>query len=208
MAIICPAILASEPEEYRRQIKKVEGFASRLQIDIMDEEFTDTRSINLIQAWWPNQLEADIHLMVERPKSQLETLISLKPNLAIIHAESKGNLEQLLMNLSQHGLKTGLALLPQTSLESVSGLLGGIDHLLIFGGHLGHMGGRANLELLTKVTAARRLYPELEIGWDGGVSSDNIAQLSQAGVDVFNVGGYIQSASDPKKAYDLLTSLL
>ena len=208
MAIICPAILASDSKEYHHQIKKVGSFARRIQVDIMDGQFVESQSINLVQADWPESIKADIHLMVKRPAEHFETLVALRPNLVIIHAEAEGNLKQLLKDLKDYQIKVGLALLPETEISSASELMASVDHLLIFGGHLGHMGGRADLSQLAKVTEARRLYPELEIGWDGGVSSDNIAQLSQAGVDVFNVGGYIQSASDPKKAYDLLTSLL
>jgi pentose-5-phosphate-3-epimerase len=44
----------------------------------------------------------------------------------------------------------------------------------------------------------------LEIGWDGGVTDQNISQLAFAGVDVFNVGGFIQKAEDPEKAFHVL----
>ena len=208
MSLICPAILASEPEQYRQQIERVASFASRIQVDIMDGQFVDTRSINLIQVWWPESIQADIHLMVNDPSQQFETLVSLKPNLVIVHAEAQTNLKQLLQDLQEHHLKTGLAVLPTTSLASVQKLLSSVDHLLVFGGHLGHQGGSADLSQLTKVSQARQLYPKLEIGWDGGVNPDNLPQLASAGVDIFNVGSYLQSAAEPKKAYDLLTSLL
>jgi ribulose-phosphate 3-epimerase len=60
------------------------------------------------------------------------------------------------------------------------------------------------LKLLNKVTELRKLKPELEIGWDGGINVDNAKQLSEGGVDVLNVGGAIQKAEDPKAAYDKL----
>ena len=208
MSIICPAILASNPDDYRQQIERVASFASRLQIDIMDGSLTDNCSINLIQAWWPEGVEADLHLMMARPDQHLETIVSLKPNLVIVHAEAESNLKQLLSQLRNHQLKVGLAILPTTSLDQLKEFLPVVDHLLVFASQLGRQGAAADLDQLTKVTEAKQGRPNLEIGWDGGVNADNIKQLAEAGVDVFNVGSYLQTAPDPQKAYDLLTCLL
>ena len=208
MSIVCPAILASNPDDYRQQIERVAGFANRLQIDIMDGSLTDARSINLVQAWWPEGIRADLHLMMARPDQHLETIVSLKPNLVIVHAEAESNLKQLLSQFSNHQLKVGLAVLPTTNLNQLEELLPVVDHLLVFASQLGRQGAAADLRQLTKVIEAKQGRPNLEIGWDGGINADNIRQLAEAGVDVFNVGSYLQTAPDPQKAYDLLTCLL
>ena len=239
MSIICPAILASNPDDYRQQIERVASFASRLQIDIMDGSLTDNCSINLVQAWWPEGIRADLHLMMARPDQHLETIVSLKPDLVIVHAEAESNLKQLLSQLRNHQLKVGLAVLPTTNLNQLEEFLPVVDHLLVFASKLGHQGTSADLGQLAKVIEAKvnhllvfasklghqaasadleRLAkvieakkqgrPNLEIGWDGGINADNIKQLAEAGVDVFNVGSYLQTAPDPQKAYDLLTCLL
>ncbi len=61
---------------------------------------------------------------------------------------------------------------------------------------------------MEKVKRVRKAYPDIEIAWDGGVNDSNIEQISNAGVDVINVGGYLSKAEDPKKAYDTLSSLI
>jgi pentose-5-phosphate-3-epimerase len=76
------------------------------------------------------------------------------------------------------------------------------DHVLVFSGNLGHHGGEADLGLLDKVRSIREHHPEVEIGWDGGINDQNAKQLIDAGVDVLNVGGFIQKADNPKAAYD------
>jgi 3-keto-L-gulonate-6-phosphate decarboxylase len=45
------------------------------------------------------------------------------------------------------------------------------------------------------------LKPSLEIGWDGGVNTSNVQQFINGGVDVLNVGGFIQHAHNPQAAY-------
>ncbi|MGI0133798.1 MAG: hypothetical protein ACREBW_02415, partial [Candidatus Micrarchaeaceae archaeon] len=83
-----------------------------------------------------------------------------------------------------------------------------IDHVLIFSGHLGHFGGSADTRLLAKVRELRSLKPSVEIGWDGGVNATNAAELAAGGVDVLNVGGFIQHAVNPVQAYSYLEDLV
>jgi ribulose-phosphate 3-epimerase len=106
--------------------------------------------------------------------------------------------------LHKEGIKAGLALLQDTPVHYVEQIVHSFDHVLIFSGNLGHHGGTANLELLSKVHEVRALHPEAEIGWDGGISEQNARQLVEAGVDVLNVGGFVQQADDAIAAYATL----
>jgi len=88
--------------------------------------------------------------------------------------------------------------------STVADLIRMVDHVLIFSGDLGHYGGNASLMQLEKVRLIKAINPNLEIGWDGGVSIDNAFTLSQGGVDVLNSGGAINKADDPASVYDKL----
>jgi ribulose-phosphate 3-epimerase len=50
----------------------------------------------------------------------------------------------------------------------------------------------------------KQYKPDLEVGWDGGINDQNVAELINGGVDVLNVGGYIQRAEDPARAFAAL----
>lgn len=208
MSLICPTVLASEPHAYREQLERVAPIASRLQIDFMDGEFAPSRSISLAQAWWPDTTVADIHLMYQRPLEHIETLVSLHPSMVIIHAEADGDLAGMMEHLQGLGIKAGVALLQDTSVESVKNLIEIADHVLVFAGKLGSFGGEADLVLLAKVDEIHAIKPGVEIGWDGGANETNVAQLSTGGIDVINVGGAIQRAVDPIEAYQHLQSLI
>lgn len=208
MSTICPTVLASEPHAYREQIEKATSLSSRVQIDVMDGEFAPSKSINLIQVWWPEGTNADIHLMYVRPVEHLETLISLRPSLVIFHAEAEGDLVKALLHLQKLGIKAGVALLRETTVDSVRELIEIADHVLIFSGDLGHFGGQADLTQLEKVPVIKAINPTIEIGWDGGANESNARQLATGGVDVINVGSAIQRADDPQTAYDTLIAKL
>ena len=208
MALICPTILAETPEDFARQMDRIAGFAERIQIDLGDGKFTSTKTINPIQVWWPKDIEADIHLMFQNPLEHVETLVSLHPHMVIIHAEAEGDLKAFAEHLHKFDIKTGIALLPETSVESVSELLSVVDHILIFSGNLGHFGGKADLNLLDKVKQCHEANKTLEIGWDGGANEETLPALVKGGIDVLNVGGAIQRSENPEKAYATLVAKL
>jgi ribulose-phosphate 3-epimerase len=208
MSVICPTVTAFSVEDYGRQIDRIAGFAERIHIDLMDGVFTPTRSPNPIQAWWPGDVEADIHLMYAKPLEHTETLVSLKPSLVIIHAEAEGNLVGFLEHLKKFDIKVGVALLAGTDPRDVASLIKLSDHVLIFSGDLGHFGGKVNESLLEKVAAVRDINPKVELGWDGGANADNVELLSRGGIDVINVGGAIQRSDNPEEAYATLVAKL
>jgi ribulose-phosphate 3-epimerase len=127
--------------------------------------------------------------------------------MVIIHAEADVNHMHFAAELHKEEIKAGLAILPDTSIDSVEELLDSFDHLLIFSGNLGHFGGKTDLSLLGKIAEAKEINPGIEIGWDGGINDKNAAELVQARVDVLNVGGFIQKSDRPKEAYAKLEAL-
>lgn len=207
MAVICPAILGDSPEKYRAELEKVAHFANRIQIDLTDGEFAKSPTVKPEEAWWPAGIKADFHLMYRRPDKAIDTILEHQPHMIIIHAEAEGSFEALAEHCRHHGVKIGVALLPQTSTSSIERSLNRLDHILIFSGNLGEYGGRANLDLLRKAQHIKQLAPEMEVGWDGGINPQNISQLAFGGVDVFNVGGFLQSAADPQAAYESLARI-
>jgi ribulose-phosphate 3-epimerase len=204
MSVICPAILAGTQQEYSAQVNRIKNFAKRIQIDLTDGEFANAKSIGLDSVWRPNAVPADIHLMYQKPMDYLDQLIKLKPNLVIIHAEADVHHMHFAAELHKEDIKAGLAVLPQTSVDSIEQIINSFDHLLIFSGDLGHFGGKADLTLLSKAREAKEHHPEIEIGWDGGVNDQNAKQLADGGIEVLNVGGFIQNSDDPVAAYQSL----
>lgn len=208
MAAICPSVLAENPHQYRKQIERVAAFATHIHIDFADGKFADTTTPSLDQAWWPHTMQADFHIMYRKPGDYLGAIIPLNPRLVIIHAEAEVDFAVFSNALHQAGIQFGLALLPETSAEILRPIIKSLDHVLIFSGNLGHFGGKADLKLLDKVAEVKKLKTNLSVGWDGGVSASNARQLIDGGVDLLNVGGFIQQADDPYAAYKELQKLL
>lgn len=203
--VICPTVTATDTHEYREQMERLIPFATRVHIDLMDGHFAPTVSPTLKHVWWPEGIVADIHLMYTRPSEQLDMLIQLKPHLVIVPAEAEDDVAACLASLQTHGVAGGVALLPDTDVQEVANIVKIADQVLIFSGKLGYHGGVADVSLLRKVADIRAINKTAEIAWDGGITDVNATTLVQAGIEVLNVGGFIQRAPDPQAAYAILT---
>lgn len=206
MTGIAPAVTCESLEDYQAAIARLEPFATRVHIDIADGEFAPTFLVSVNQLYWPANWEVDLHAMVARPSEYLPALMALKPRTIIFHAEVAEDLTPTLAQLKAAGIKAGVALLRPTVPKLVTPYIEQAEHVMLFSGDLGHYGGKASLMQLEKVRLIRSIHPEVEVGWDGGASMENVFSLAQGGVDVINAGGAINKAEDAKAAYDALVA--
>ena len=196
-SVIAPAILAENAQQYKEQVDRITGFAERVHIDLTDGEFAPTVTVSIPELWAPEGWTIDIHAMVNKLDEYVPKLIALRPHLIIIHAEAKGDVLGALKEIKRSGIMAGLALLRPTVPQTVEELIKEAEHVLIFSGELGKFGGTASLMQLEKIRLVKMINPNVEIGWDGGVMVDNAYSLVQGGVNILNVGGTIQKATDP-----------
>lgn len=196
-SVIAPAILAENAQQYKEQVDRITGFAERVHIDLTDGEFAPTVTVSIPELWAPEGWTIDIHAMVNKLDEYVPKLITLRPHLIIIHAEAEGDVLGALKEIKRSGIMAGLALLRPTVPQTVEELIKEAEHVLIFSGELGKFGGTASLMQLEKIRLVKLINPNVEIGWDGGVMIDNAYSLVQGGVNILNVGGTIQKATDP-----------
>lgn len=204
MATIVPCVTVSTPEDYKTSLGRVHTFTKRVHIDFSDGTFAPNQTILANQIWWPNDWQTDIHAMVADPAQHVDSFIALHPHLIIFHVEVRTDLMPVLQKIKAAGIKAGIALMRPTVPADVSELIGAADHVMIFSGDLGKYGGKASMMQLEKIRLIKNINAAVEIGWDGGINLENSFSLMQGGVDVFYVGGAIQTAPDPEAAYAAL----
>lgn len=201
---IAPAVLAATPEDYKGTLERIHTFAERVHIDLSDGSFAPTATVAVNQIWWPQGWQIDIHAMVADPAQYIDRLLSLKPNLIILHGEVKVDLLPVMKKIKASGVRAGIALIRSTVPADVAPLIEEADHVMIFSGELGKYGGSASMMQLEKVRLIKTINAGVEIGWDGGATAENAFSLAQGGVDVLYVGGAIQKADNPQEAYETL----
>ncbi|MES2875928.1 MAG: hypothetical protein V4678_00495 [Patescibacteria group bacterium] len=205
-AQIAPAVLAETTDQFKDMMERIHQLANRVHIDISDGEFAPTFTINASEAWWPEGWHADIHAMVARPSEYVDQLIALRADLIIFHAEVQEDLMPVIQKVKAADMKIGIALQRATVPSSVAQYIQAVDHVMIFSGELGRYGGTASQMQLEKVRLVRAIKPDVEIGWDGGVTIENAFGLAHGGVDVLNVGGTIAKSADPVATYNALVA--
>ncbi len=201
MSVIAPAVLAENTIAYKEQMDRIAGFAERVHIDITDGEFAPTFTVGINDLWAPEGWLVDVHVMAHNLQEYVPKLIALRPNMIIVHAEARSDVLGALNQIKQADIRAGLALLRPTVPKTVEQLIQTAEHVLIFSGELGRFGGTASLMQLEKIRLVKGINPQVEIGWDGGVTVDNAYSLVQGGVDILNVGGAIQKSSDPRGTF-------
>lgn len=206
-SVICPTVTAETKAEFDKQVAVASSFAKRIHFDLMDGDFAPSISQSLKDTVWPKYIKADLHLMYKNPMKFAQQIIHMHPNLVIVHAEADA-ISSFVYLMHEERIKVGIALLQDTDVSVISHFAKVIDQVLVFSGHLGYHGGVADLNLLKKVEYIKNNYPELEIAWDGGINDKNINELTAGGVNVLNVGGYIQKSDQPKQRYETLMHLV
>jgi ribulose-phosphate 3-epimerase len=199
---IVPAILAESLDVFVTRLRRAEKFAHYIQIDIMDGKFVDTQSLD------PEMLNHititvpfEIHLMVEEPLKALMSIRNPSLRKAIFHVEAAGDPLEFIKRAEKRGLDVGLAIKPETPLDSFEGLAQQVDTLLFLTVDPGRYGSPFKSEVVQKLLSVRQRLSHKTIGVDGGVSFDNLPVLYDAQVDYVCIGSRIFLDGVPEENY-------
>ena len=206
---IVPAILSSDPVEFVRLVRHAESFTDFAQVDIMDGKFVPSNSIMCAQvAEVKIKIAWEAHLMVFHPETCFEDFKNAGAQKIVFHYEAAPEAEKIIAQIRKLGIKAGLAVNPETPITAIAPLVSKIDSVLFMAVHPGFYGAAFIPEVLDKIAAFRKKYPEMEIGIDGGVKEENIFKIAQSGVDVICIGSALFRQPDPAAAYKKLKTLV
>ncbi|PID32685.1 hypothetical protein CR956_01165 [Candidatus Saccharibacteria bacterium] len=206
MTEIATCLTVETIEAFQALMRNYGKFSKRFHVDVSDGQFAPTNLLPIDQMTFPQGVKVDFHLMVSQPSQYLNQLINLRPYTVIFHAECSEDLTLQIQALRSAGIRAGLAFLKKTVPKNKYELIKQVDHIMVFSGDLGRYGGTADMLQLEKVRLIRKIRPNVEIGWDGGASIDNVFRLKRGGVDVINVGGALSNSNDPMAVYNQMVN--
>ena len=185
-------------------IKTIENAGiDMLHLDAMDGHFVNniTFGPDIMNDIHENtKLPCDYHLMLEDPLSFIKRLELREGDMITIHAEiDKDNFNKAfdyLQTLRKRGIKTGIAINPETSIESLivePKLIHNIDMILVMMISPGFAGQPIIDGIMNKPPYIRQYLDSIgcqniQLAVDGGITLERARTLSQNGVDIF-VGG-------------------
>ncbi len=152
------------------------------------------------------------HLMVAKPERYVDDFAAAGADVVTVHAEATPHLHRALQQIKAAGKRAGAAVNPATPLGALEDVLDLADFILIMTVNPG-FGGQTFIEGgLAKIARAREMADasgrEVLIEVDGGVKSDNIRRVADAGADVIVAGSAVFGAPDPAAAITKLQSAL
>jgi len=202
---VAPSILSADFSRLGEEIRAVEAAgADIIHIDVMDGHFVPNITIGplIVQAARKvTKLPLDVHLMIENPELFIADFAKAGADYLTVHAEAAYHLHRLVQSIREHkGVKAAVSLNPATPLEALDYVLGDLDMVLIMSVNPG-FGGQAFIpSQLDKIRALRKRIDDrrldLEIEVDGGIKTDNAAEVAAAGADILVAGSAVFGAKD------------
>ena len=205
MIEIAPSILSADFSRLGEQIKTVErAGASLLHVDVMDGRFVPNITVGLpvVKAISrATQLPIDVHLMIVEPARYVESFVQAGAKMVSIHIEADPHAHRTLTAIRAAGAQAGVAINPATSLATLEEVVNFADYVLIMSVNPGFGGQKFISTSLDKVRRLRRMIDERDsrarIEIDGGIDTDNIADVVGAGAEIIVAGSAIFGAADP-----------
>jgi ribulose-phosphate 3-epimerase len=204
MIKIAPSILTADLSNLQAEIQRLEAAgADYIHLDVMDGHFVPNLTFGppFIKSLRKcTKLPFDVHLMIENPERSVEQYIQAGADIVTVHVETGYHQNRTLRLIRQLGAKPGAVLNPATPLSEVEWLLDEVDMVLLMSVNPG-FGGQSYIANVTrKIAELKRMITgrglAIDIQVDGGVSVDNIREVTQAGANVIVSGSAVFNAPD------------
>lgn len=189
-------------------IKKINDYdIDYIHIDVMDNTFTNNVAYSIEEINEINKIsnkKLDIHLMVNDPIKYINSFNNMNIEYIIFHVEIDKDINNLINTVHGMGYKCGLAINPNTNINTLEQYINNIDLILVMSVMPGYGGQLFINSIYNKLESLRNKYKNITISVDGGINQDNIYKLSSL-VNMVVIGSYL--STETKEKIDMIKNI-
>ncbi len=209
--LIAPSILSADFARLGEEVDKVlDAGADIVHFDVMDNHYVPNLTLGpmVCRALRKYGVTApiDVHLMVSPVDSLILDFADAGADYITFHPEASNHVDRSLQLIRDKGCKAGLVFNPASGLDALKYVMNRLDMILLMSVNPGFGGQKFIPSTLQKLQEARHLIDhsglEIRLEVDGGVTTDNIAEIAAAGADTFVAGSAIFGEQDYQSVID------
>jgi len=210
--LVAPSILSADFGYLANEVKAIcDSGCDLVHVDVMDGHFVPNLTIGPVVVSSVAKVATkplDIHLMVENNTFFVEFFAPFEPEYISFHIEEEKHPHRLVQKIRSLGIKPAIALNPHTLPKSIEYLLEDLDMVLLMSVNPGFGGQKFIPSVIEKAKELKSLIekrnPKCLIEVDGGVNSENISLLKEAGVDIVVAGSFVFKSDNYQEAIEAL----
>lgn len=192
--LLCPSMMCANFDNLKDEIIALDKAGTDIfHCDVMDGEFVPNMTLgiqDILCIRRNTEKMVDVHLMMENPGSKVQMFIEAGVDLIYIHPEAERYVVKTLAAIKEAGCQAGIALNPDTSIETIHEMLNLVDYVMVMTVNPGFAGQKFIDFVTKKIKRLAELKEEygFKIMIDGACSPAKIKELSDVGADGFILG--------------------